>query len=57
MKAMDIYAQSALGNTDNLPYGDDTYQIVDEGEGGVIAYCHNDSADRIVGALIAARTA
>lgn len=57
MVPMDIYAQSALGNTDNLPYGDATFQIVDEAEGGVIAYCHEDSADRIVAALIAARDA
>lgn len=51
---MDIYAQSALGNTEHLPYGDGTYQIVDEAQGGVIAYCHRDSADRIVSALTAA---
>jgi hypothetical protein len=57
MGAMDIYAESALDNTDLLPYGDDTYQIVDEALGGVIAYCHEGSADRIVGALIAARDA
>lgn len=48
---MDIYAESALHNTETLPYGDDTSQIVDEAEGGVIAYCHRDSADRIVAAL------
>lgn len=57
MMSMDIYAESALDNTDVLPYGDDTFQIVDEALGGVIAYCHEDSADRIVGALIAARDA
>jgi hypothetical protein len=54
---MDIYAQSALGNTDTLPYGDATFQIVDEAEGGVIAYCHADSAERIVAALTSARGA
>jgi hypothetical protein len=51
---MDIYAESALHNTDSLPYGPDTFQVVDEAEGGVIAYCHRDSADRIVAALTAA---
>lgn len=54
MSLMDIYAQSALGNTEHLPYGDDTFQIVDEAQGVVIAYCHRDSADRIVAALTAA---
>jgi hypothetical protein len=54
MSTMDIYAQSTLNNTNDLPYGDATYQIVDEAEGGVIAYCHRDSADRIVAALIEA---
>lgn len=48
MVAMDIYAQSALHNTDILPYGDATFQIVDEAQGGVIAYCHEGSADRII---------
>lgn len=48
---MEIYAESALDNTGNLPYGDDTFQIVDEAEGGVIAYCHRDSSGRIVEAL------
>jgi hypothetical protein len=57
MMLMDIYAQSALHNTDNLPYGDDTFQIVDEALGAVIAYCHRDSAERIVAGLIAARDA
>lgn len=46
-----IYAQSAVGGTDILPYDEDTYQIVDESLGGVIAYCHKDSAERIVAAL------
>lgn len=52
---MDIYAESAVGNTEILPYGDATFQIVDGAEGGVVAYCHEASADRIVAALIAAR--
>jgi hypothetical protein len=51
---MDIYAESALHNTETLPYGSDTFQIVDELAGGVIAYCHEGSADRIVAALQAA---
>ncbi|HEX9088691.1 MAG TPA: hypothetical protein VF867_14330 [Arthrobacter sp.] len=51
---MDIYAESALHNTEHLPYGPDTYQVVDEAQGGVIAYCHRDSAERIVSALRAA---
>lgn len=51
MGAMEIYAESALHNTDVLPYGVDTFQIVDEAAGGVIAYCHSDSAARIVAAL------
>lgn len=54
MGSMDIYAESAVGNADELPYGDDTFQVVDEAAGGVIAYCHADSAERIVAALIAA---
>jgi hypothetical protein len=37
---MDIYAQVTIGNTDDFPYGDATYQIIDEAAGGVIAYCH-----------------
>lgn len=53
MGGMEIYAESALHNTDVLPYGDDTFQIVDEAAGGVIAYCHADNADRIVAALMA----
>lgn len=48
---MKIYAESALHNTDVLPYGPDTFQIVDEAQGGVIAYCHSDGAARIVAAL------
>ena len=55
MMSMDIYAESAVQNTDVLPYGDATFQIVDEAMGGVIAYCHKDNAGRIVDALIAAR--
>lgn len=51
MGCMEIYAESALHNTDVLPYGDSTFQIVDEAAGGVIAYCHSDNADRIVAAL------
>jgi hypothetical protein len=51
MSPMDIYAESALHNTDVLPYGDDTFQVVDEAQGGVIAYCHASTADRIVAAL------
>jgi hypothetical protein len=48
---MEIYAEPAVGNTENLPYGEDTLQIVDGAMGGVIAYCHRDSAGRIVEAL------
>jgi hypothetical protein len=33
------------------PFGVDSARIIDEDEGGVIAYCHVDSADRIVEAL------
>ncbi|MET4143954.1 hypothetical protein [Arthrobacter sp. UYCo732] len=53
---MEIYAESALHNTETLPYGDDTFQVVEEAEGGVIAYCHRGSAERIVAALRAADT-
>lgn len=56
MSRMDIYAESALHNTDVLPYGEDTFQIVDEAQGGVIAYCHASTADRIVAALKAVNT-
>lgn len=48
---MDIYAESAPHNIDLLPYGDDTFQIVDEAQGGVMAYCHASNSDRIVAAL------
>lgn len=48
---MEIYAESALHNTDVLPYGEDTFQIVAEAKGGVIAYCHADTAERLVAAL------
>lgn len=51
MGSMDIYAEPAAENTDLLPYGDATYQIVDLAQGGVIAYCHSGSAERIVAAL------
>lgn len=51
---MDIYAEAALHNTESLPYGPDTFQVVDEKQGGVIAYCHSANADRIVAALRAA---
>lgn len=53
---MDIYAESALHNTETLPYGPDTFQVVDTAQGGVIAYCHAANADRIVAALRAADT-
>lgn len=36
---------------DELPYGKDTVGIVDENEGGVIAYCHKDTAPAILDAL------
>lgn len=52
MGSMDIYAEPAADNTDLLPYGDATFQVVDEAQGGVIAYCHSDSAARIVAALM-----
>lgn len=32
-------------------FGEQTAQIIDEREGGAIAYCHHDSADRLVVAL------
>ena len=38
-----------------LPYGDETAQIVDDAEGGVIAYSHRDNANEIVRALLAYR--
>lgn len=56
MSRMDIYAESALNNTDVLPYGDDTFQVIDESQGGVIAYCHASNAERIVTALKAVNT-
>jgi hypothetical protein len=31
-----------------MPYGGDTVGIVDEEEGGVILYCHRDSAAAII---------
>jgi hypothetical protein len=33
------------------PYGDATARIIDENEGGVIAYCHKDTAPRLADAL------
>ncbi|ACL42304.1 hypothetical protein Achl_4353 (plasmid) [Pseudarthrobacter chlorophenolicus A6] len=51
MRAMDIYAEPAADNTASRPYGDATYQIVDQAAGGVVAYCHSASASRIVAAL------
>jgi len=36
---------------EHLPYGEGTARIIDEGQGGVIAYCHVDTANRIVEAL------
>jgi hypothetical protein len=56
---MAIYAESAIHDTDVLPYGEGTFQIIDEESFGrsVIAYCHEDNAERIVAALIAADTA
>lgn len=55
MTVMDIYAEPALDNTEELPFGTGTFQIVDEAMGGVIAYCHRDNAERIVAALLAAQ--
>lgn len=34
-----------------MPFGDDTVGIVDEEEGGVILYCHKDSAINIIEAI------
>lgn len=34
-----------------LPYGDDTCRIIDLEQGGVIAYCHRNNANRIAMAL------
>jgi len=39
------------------PFGIHSARIIDEDEGGVIAYCHTDSANRIVEALRAQREA
>ena len=36
-------------------FGADTAQIVDEEQGGAIAYCHRDNANEIVKALLAYR--
>jgi hypothetical protein len=36
---------------DSAPFGADTVAIVDENEGGIIAYVHRDNANRIVAAL------
>lgn len=33
-------------------YGTDTVGIVDDAQGGVILYCHRDSAEEVVGALL-----
>lgn len=55
MGPMDIYAESA-SHTEHLPYGTDTFQVVDEAQGGVIAYCHSANAGYIVAALTAAAT-
>lgn len=33
-------------------YDGDTVGIVDDAQGGVILYCHTDSAEGIVGALL-----
>lgn len=40
----------ALGH-ERSPYGVDTARIIDLRQGGVIAYCHKDTADRLVRAL------
>ena len=39
------------GDDENRPYGEDTARIIDLQAGGVIAYCHKDNADRLVGAI------
>lgn len=33
-------------------YGAETVAIVDEETGGIILYCHEDSAERIINALV-----
>lgn len=35
----------------HLPFGDDTARIIDEAQGGVIAYCAVENADRFVTGL------
>jgi hypothetical protein len=36
---------------EHRPFGDDTARIIDLQQGGVIAYCHKDNADRMVRAI------
>lgn len=47
----DNFVEDDETSLENLPYGEETARIIDEGQGGVIAYCHVDTADRIVEAL------
>lgn len=35
----------------DFPFGPDTHGIVDEEQGGIIAYCHSDNTMLIVNAL------
>jgi hypothetical protein len=33
------------------PFGSDTLGVVDENEGGIVAYVHRDNADRVIAAF------
>jgi hypothetical protein len=50
-----IYWDAHHEDDDKRPYGEDTAAIVDLQQGGIIAYCHKDNANRIVMALRAFR--
>lgn len=39
------------GDDEHQPFGEDTARIIDLQQGGVIAYCHKDNADRLVRAV------
>lgn len=47
----DNFVEDDVIPVDELPFKADTARIIDEGMGGVIAYCHVDTASRIVEAL------
>lgn len=50
-----VYSEPTDEWAESRPYGEDTDQIVDLEQGGVIAYCHKDSSHRIVMAIRAFR--